>query len=348
MFSGNLNQTPGQYYKPPAPSQPKAPSEEEEDPSLPLPRILCLHGGGVNAKVFRWQCRSIIRSGLTPHFRFVFADGPFECDPHPAIVTVYGEHGPFYRWLRWLEDHEEVSAHETCRSILGGLQKVMDSDEGTGEWVGVLGFSQGAKIAGSLLWSQEFFKRRWRERQRNGEKANGNGIGNENGHSVGGGGPFGADEEDEEEEEVVLLRDNKRGGKAVDFKFGVLMAGSAPTVMLDPRPPKPWHGYGYEFGSRAAPRYVETADKTSMSFSDWPSVSELEGGEHVITLPTLHVHGLLDPGIERHRKLLELYCAKGTTRLVKWVGDHRLPIKTADVEMVVKGVLDIAWETGAL
>ncbi|KAM7205770.1 citrinin biosynthesis oxidoreductase CtnB [Naviculisporaceae sp. PSN 640] len=316
MFGGNFNQPP--------------------DPSLPLPRILCLHGGGVNAKVFRWQCRSIIRSGLTPHFRFVFADAPFECDPHPAIVQVYGEHGPFYRWLRWLEDHEEVSAHDTCRSILGGLQSVMDKDEGTGEWVGVLGFSQGAKIAGSLLWSQEFFKKKWKARQ---EKKR---------HLVGWGGPFGAEEDGDDEEEVVLLRDNKRGGKAVDFKFGVCMAGSAPTVMLDPRTPTPWQGYGYEMDSRTVPRYVETADKTSLSFSDWPSVSELEGGEHVITLPTLHVHGLLDPGIERHRKLLELYCQKGTTRLVEWMGDHRLPIKMTDVEMVVKGVLEIAKETGLL
>ncbi|KAK4220297.1 citrinin biosynthesis oxidoreductase CtnB [Rhypophila decipiens] len=319
-------------------------SEKAEDATLALPRILCLHGGGVNAKVFGWQCRSIIRV-LTPYFRLVFADGPFECHPHPDIVPVYGEHGPFYRWLRWMDRHEPVPAHEACKSILEGLQKFMDADEGTGEWVGVLGFSQGAKIAGSLLWSQEWFKEKWKERKANrGLNVNGNG----NGHSVGGGGPFGSAQD--EEEEVVLLRDNTRGGKAVEFKFGVVMAGSAPTVMLDPRPPKDQWGYagGYEYDSRSVPRYVETADKTSLSFSDWPSLAEVEGGEHVITLPTLHVHGLADPGLERHRKLLELYCKRGTTKLVEWGGDHRLPIKTADVEPVTGKIMEMAWETGVI
>ncbi|KAM7202180.1 citrinin biosynthesis oxidoreductase CtnB [Rhypophila sp. PSN 637] len=280
-----------------------SPEEKAEDATLALPRILCLHGGGVNAKVFGWQCRSIIRV-LTPYFRLVFADGPFECHPHPDIVPVYGEHGPFYRWLRWMDRHEPVPAHEACKSILEGLQKFMDADEGTGEWVGVLGFSQGAKIAGSLLWSQEWFK----------ENAQ------------------------DEEEEVVLLRDNTRGGKAVEFRFGVVMAGSAPTVMLDPRPPK----------DQSVPRYVEMADKTSLSFSDWPSLAEVDGGEHVITLPTLHVHGLADPGLERHRKLLELYCKRGTTKLVEWGGDHRLPIKTADVEPVTGKIMEMAWETGVI
>ncbi|KAM7215434.1 citrinin biosynthesis oxidoreductase CtnB [Rhypophila decipiens] len=268
-----------------------SPEGKAEDATLALPRILCLHGGGVNAKVFGWQCRSIIRV-LTPYFRLVFADGPFECHPHPDIVPVYGEHGPFYRWLRWMDRHEPVPAHEACKSVLEGLQKFMDADEGTGEWVGVLGFSQGAKIAGSLLWSQEWFKE----------------------------------------------KDNTRGGKAVEFKFGVVMAGSAPTVMLDPRPPK----------DQSVPRYVETADKTSLSFSDWPSLAEVDGGEHVITLPTLHVHGLADPGLERHRKLLELYCKRGTTKLVEWGGDHRLPIKTADVEPVTGKIMEMAWETGII
>ena len=98
-------------------------------------------------------------------------------------------------------------------------------------------------------------------------------------------------------------------------------------------------------GRLEVPRFVETADKTSLSFADWPAGNE---GEHVIGLPTLHVHGLKDPGIERHRKLLELYCKRGTTRLVEWEGDHRLPIKSVDVDLVVAKVMEMAWETGVV
>ncbi|KAK3328800.1 serine hydrolase FSH [Apodospora peruviana] len=261
----------------------------EED--LTLPRILCLHGGGVNAQVFRLQCRAIIGThggkGLAPHFRFVFVDAPFICPPHPAIVRVYGEYKPFYRWLRWQDDHEEIDPREAASQILSQLKGAMDADAGSGEWVGLLGFSQGAKIAASLLWMQERLMKLGKE---------------------------------------PLL-------KGVEWRFGVLMAGSAPHVMLDPT------------GDLEIPRHVERADKLSLEFRDWPESNE---GEHVVTIPTLHVHGLQDPGIPRHRRLLEMYCQKGTTRLVEWDGDHRLPIKSQDVEIVVNKVVEMAWEMGVL
>lgn len=253
--------------------------------TLPLPRILCLHGGGVNGYVFRLQMRGFLARTLSPHFRLVFVDAPYQCPPHPAIVTVYGEHAPFFRWLRYQDDHDPVDPRQCSAQILTQIRQAMDDDEGTGEWVGVLGFSQGAKIAASLLWLQE---------------------------RIGGG--------------IPLLRGDVR------FRFGIFMAGSAPIVLLDPT------------GALGkAPRYVETADNLSLAFTDWPERNE---GEHVITLPTLHVHGLLDEGIERHKKLLKLYCKTGTTRVVEWMGDHRLPIKSMDVGMVTSKMLEMAKETG--
>ncbi|KAK0609479.1 serine hydrolase FSH [Immersiella caudata] len=128
------------------------------DPNLGSPRILCLHGGGVNGKVFRLQCRALLSGGLANHFRLVFPNGPFPCDAHPAIAPVYGDYGPFYRWLRWEEFHEKLDARHTAIEVLDHLCTQMDADEGTGEWVGVLGFSQGAKLAASLLWEQEHIK----------------------------------------------------------------------------------------------------------------------------------------------------------------------------------------------
>ncbi|KAI9167842.1 Esterase LovG [Paramyrothecium foliicola] len=126
--------------------------------ALHLPRILCLHGGGVNAEVFELQCRGII-ARLRPYFRLVFVDAPFPCSPHKAIVNVFGDQGPFYRWLPWLSDHSEIDADVAAERILEAYQAGMRRDSAehgaTGPWVGVLGFSQGAKIAASLLWCQE-------------------------------------------------------------------------------------------------------------------------------------------------------------------------------------------------
>jgi pimeloyl-ACP methyl ester carboxylesterase len=263
------------------------------DPPLHLARILCLHGGGVNATVFRLQCRRFLTGTLASHFRLVFVDGPFLCSAHPAIERVYGDYGPFYRWLRWQDEHDEVHAHEAAGMILSQCKAAMDSDPGTGDWVGVLGFSQGAKIASSLLWLQERMAKT-------------------------SDGPC----------RLPLL------GPDVSFRFGVLMAGSAPLVNLDPTG---------TVGS--TPRHMATAEGLSMAFADWPESNE---GEHTIGTPTLHVHGLQDPGIDRHRKLMTLYCKTGTSELAEWDGDHRIPIKTPDVELVVSKVLKLARETGVL
>ncbi|EEP79294.1 predicted protein [Uncinocarpus reesii 1704] len=136
------------------------------DPTLHLPRLLCLHGAGSNAAVFRSQCRSLIPL-LQSHFRLCFADGPFICEPGPGIALVYGELAPFRRWLRWrpgfppltkLDDGSQLSDEDSYeaveKSILGAMQA--DDDKGaTGEWVGLLGFSQGAKLSASLLFRQQ-------------------------------------------------------------------------------------------------------------------------------------------------------------------------------------------------
>jgi len=263
------------------------------DPTLPHPRILCLHGGGVNATIFRLQCRTLLTL-LSPTFRLVFANAPYPCPPHAAITSVYGaSHGPCYRWLRYEDHHEAVTAQEASRAVLQVCRDAMDADDdagATGEWVGVLGFSQGAKIAASLLWLAGWLDPRPLPR------------------------PMGMD---------------------VRLRFGVFMAGSAPVALLDPK--------GELEGER--PRGVDTAETVGMRFEEWPETRE---GEHAIGLPTLHVHGLQDPGVVRHRRMMELYCKEGTTRLVKWDGGHRLPFKSSDVQLVVDGILEMARETGVL
>ncbi|CAM1510626.1 Fc.00g009610.m01.CDS01 [Cosmosporella sp. VM-42] len=251
--------------------------------TLHLPRILCLHGGGVNAEVFEVQCRAII-ARLRTTFRLVFMNGPFLSAPHPAIVTVYGSMGPFRRWLRWQPDHPEISDESAAQEIQYNVEEVMENDPGTGEWVGILGFSQGAKVSASLLWTQQ-----------------------------------------------KIVETLGVAESPTHFKFGILMAGRGPLLMLDPRLEKP--------------QYVVGAGHLSSAIHDLPDANE---GPHVLGIPTLHVHGLRDPGLEQHQILMDTYCQDGSTRLVEWDGDHRLPIKTHDVEAVVGKMLEMAKETGAI
>lgn len=124
--------------------------------TLHLPRILCLHGGGSNGRVFRFQCRALIAQ-LQSTFRFCFVDAPFQSDSGPDVVPTYQNHGPFRRWLRWHPDHPEVDHDTAARFILHSITTAMREDDRSGaegEWVGLMGFSQGAKIAASLLLQQ--------------------------------------------------------------------------------------------------------------------------------------------------------------------------------------------------
>jgi predicted esterase len=103
------------------------------------------------------QARSII-SAFKEDFRLVFADGPFLCDAGPGIIPVYADYGPFRRWLRWLPEHPAIDADAAIDEIWWQLKDAMDTDNragATGEWVGLLGFSQGAKLAASILFEQQ-------------------------------------------------------------------------------------------------------------------------------------------------------------------------------------------------
>ena len=152
-----------------------------------------------------------------------------------------------------------------------------DAKGATGEWVGLLGFSQGAKVAGSMLLRQQG-RAGWGESGR------------------------------------------------VRFRFAVLMAGSDPLVSLRP-------------DGRVEPGLGDAGQIMGV-----PSFWEGRGGEHLLRLPTIHVHGTRDPGLELHRQLLERYCEEGGARLVEWDGHHRIPIKKKDVAAVVDEILDVARE----
>ncbi|KAK7941587.1 uncharacterized protein PG986_013974 [Apiospora aurea] len=234
-----------------------------------LPRILCLHGGGTNAVIFRAQCRQLSLK-LEPYFRLVYAEAPYASKPGPDVVSVYADYGPFKRWLRWLPEHPEVEERAAREAIDASVRQAMDDDDevASGPWVGLLGFSQGAKLAASLLYRQQI--------------------------------------------RVERLGKGSRG--TTDFKFAVLMAGRAPIIAL----------------------------------KGPPDLMDVVNEEHVLRLPTIHVHGTLDTGLPLHRELLEKYCSPETARVLEWPGGHRIPLKSTDVNPLIDQMLDVARQTGAL
>lgn len=242
-----------------------------------LPRILCLHGGGTNAFIFRMQCR-VLEKRLGRSFRLVYAQAPFiSVEPGPDVTSVYKDYGPFRVWLRDHRMSEVWTSRDIASRIDAALALAMDADDAkgaTGDWVGLLGFSQGAKVAASILYRQQ------------------------------------------------------RCGMT-SFRFAVLFAGRGPLVWLMPDLPRP-HGL------------VDAATPFTHSAPAWLT---LGSDEHVLRLPTIHVHGLKDPGLDWHRDLLREYCDPLQATLLEWEGDHRMPIKSRDVEMIVQQIHKAAQET---
>lgn len=250
-----------------------------EATTIAHPRILCLHGGGTNASIFYMQCRALSHN-LKSHYRLVFAEAAFPSIPGPDVLTVYAECGPFKRWVVTAEPNAvEKKPGETWTAIEKQLGDAMDDDDrlgATGEWVGILGFSQGAKIAASVLLRQQ--------------------------------------------EAAAGLGRMKRPGKG--FRFGVLMAGRGPLLSYD------WENALWLDGD-------ERFDYASN-----------QKANRILRIPTIHVHGLQDPGLGYHQILLEEWCDPSTTRLVEWEGNHRLPFKTWDVKLVVDKIHEIAAQEG--
>lgn len=118
-----------------------------------LPKILCLHSAGSSAAIFKVQGRRIFPP-LRKDFTFEFVDAPFASKPGPGILPTYGDSGPFWRWqcdIQAIEgfDISEVEVWQerdkVREQILGKLREMGDSV------IGILAFSQGARVATGLL-----------------------------------------------------------------------------------------------------------------------------------------------------------------------------------------------------
>jgi predicted esterase len=238
----------------------------------PLPRILCLHGGGTSGKIFQIQTVRFQRL-LKHRFRFVFVDAPFPSIPGPGVSPFFDEMGPFHRWLRRKPDEtgEQVTARieNAIRGEGEGVTQGFGYRQGEekGPVVGVLGFSQGGAIASGLLLNQQ--------------------------------------------------RQNERGETGYGLRFGVMCMGAAPPVL----PTK---------GSVDQPIFSH-----STFIDEW---------KHIIHLPTLHLHGLQDEFLVNIRKGMNYY-KPGTTKLMEFDIEHRLPISEEHNQQVVQAIIDLYEQT---
>lgn len=113
-----------------------------------LPRLLCLHGGGTSALIFKIQTRRL-QWALRSSFKFVFTDGPFPSGAGPGVLPAFADCEPYFRWLV----PESQTPEQDQRRVRQVLRKVMKDDGG--EFVGLLGFSQGARLTAGLLADQQ-------------------------------------------------------------------------------------------------------------------------------------------------------------------------------------------------
>lgn len=240
-------------------------------PASPInaPRILCLHGGGSSAEIFKTQCRVLIHH-LSTNFRLVFADGPYISTPGPDVVPTYADMAPFRSWL--FPGGELGCIDLVYRQLEAAIRR--DNDEGwTGEWVGFLGFSQGAKMAASLLLEAQ--RRNCLISRR-----------------------------------LTPLRTQHDKMWCHRWKFAIIVAGRGPLL-----------------------------DVNGGSIASDPDK---------LFLPSLHVHGLEDPGLPLHRDLYNRCGVPGSKRLMEWDGAHRMPIKGPDVKRLVSEIEALAVSAGVV
>ncbi|CAG8981659.1 hypothetical protein HYALB_00013617 [Hymenoscyphus albidus] len=144
---------------------------------MPLPRIAFFHGGGSNSSISAIQCAQV--SGiLSEEFEFVFFDAPFQRGAGPGILPAFAE--PMYQPYRTWFTLSTVNGIGVEVSDGGGFEDGENGEDGVervwelmrkagGGFVGVMGFSQGTRIAGGLLLDQQ-------KRQEEGFKKAGMGL----------------------------------------------------------------------------------------------------------------------------------------------------------------------------
>ncbi|KAF6828256.1 hypothetical protein CPLU01_08629 [Colletotrichum plurivorum] len=119
--------------------------------SSALPKVLCLHGGGTSARIFGIQLARLTRE-LSAHFEFVYLDAPIKTGPGPGVLPFFEGCDPFFRWV---SDDPATPAAEFQAQKDRAMALLKDFVRENGPFAGLVGFSQGARAAASLLLEEQ-------------------------------------------------------------------------------------------------------------------------------------------------------------------------------------------------
>jgi hypothetical protein len=114
------------------------------------PAILCLHGGGTSAAIYKIQTLRL-RHALSSHFDFVFVNAPFITEPGPGVLPFFEGAGPFYSWER-PTDGGKIPKESTAVVEEAIKRQCLEMRQ---PFVAILGFSQGAKLGAALMMEQQ-------------------------------------------------------------------------------------------------------------------------------------------------------------------------------------------------
>nr|GMD00303.1 dihydrofolate reductase-like [Ipomoea batatas] len=109
-------------------------------------KILCLHGFRTSGNFLRKQISKWDPSIFALHFDMEFPDGIFPAGGESSIEGIFPP--PYFEWFQFNEEFTEYTNLEECISYL--CQYITNN----GPFHGLLGFSQGATIAGLLAGYQ--------------------------------------------------------------------------------------------------------------------------------------------------------------------------------------------------
>ncbi|KAL2820817.1 serine hydrolase FSH [Aspergillus cavernicola] len=289
-------------------------------------KILCLHPWGASAEIFERQM-SLICTLIGESHNYVFMDGPVPCGPAKELPA--STKGPFYNWYDGLSSSNVKAAHDLVLEVI----------EDEGPFDGVIGFSQGASLALSILYHHEITRPHQPPLFRFGVffcavlsispdvQFNTEVISRYTRY-------YKSVEEEEEKDDDSTMDDFKLLSPTPTHRATLLLPGQKRALVKD------------------VIGLVRQLVKTGADHDDnasrkqWKTRGGEEGFPRVyhplvnkarISIPTVHSIGRSDP-LRRQSELQARLCNKGLTRVIEFQGAHKVPSNMNDLQAVVFAV----------